>query len=714
MRPFATPWTPFRLAAPLLFACLMTTPSWADSAGSDRSLQRVRRTQIQAKCAAIDALLEGALAQAGVQPNERCSDEIFLRRIYLDAIGRIPTADEAQAFLDCESPDKRADLIDELLASEGYVSHQFNYFADLLRATSRMRRGPGKPYLDWIKRSLQNNKPYDQFVRELITAEGNILEPDTGAVGYYLRDTGMIEDNMSNTVRVFLGTRLECAQCHDHPYDDWTQKQYMEMVAFTAGIKVGNYYTREERKEYQRLIKQHDMDKEMQRAYRRVNQPLTYAVGGPEHGLYRLPKDYQYSDGKPNEEVKATTIFGDSVDLAFENAPKPRRKRPANAKAKAEGKSAKNQRPPRKYKRIDLDSRAAYAQWMTAPDNPRFTTVIANRLWKRAMGVGLIEPVDDIRDITKAADPALMAYLEKQMICMGYDLKQFYRMLYNTRHYQRTSISSDRMAVDEGLTAGPLLRRMSAEQLWDSLATFSVPNIDDLQWETDTKVYDDYQALKSSTVEEKIELAEAYQDRVKNPEKYRALRRKKSRQAAQAQKKAQKTVQTLYQQYKKARASGDEEMIMGMSAEIEEMGFFLDAKGKLRNGRSGYTKYIKRASELNSPERGGHLLRQFGQSDRQQIEATHRDASVTQILNLLNGYVDTRVINTTSTLLLRKILQEEDPVARIKQIYLSTYTRHPTPQEMNEGLRVVKANPRHGYQDLIWTQINSLEFLFIQ
>ena len=713
MRPFATPWTPFRLAALLLFACLMTIPSWADSAGSERSLQRVRRTQIQAKCAAIDALLEGALAQAGVQPNERCSDEIFLRRIYLDVIGRIPTADEAQAFLGCESRDKRADLIDELLASEGYVSHQFNYFADLLRATSRMRRGPGKPYLDWIKQSLKNNKPYDQFVRELITAEGNILEPDTGAVGYYLRDTGMIEDNMSNTVRVFLGTRLECAQCHDHPYDDWTQKQYMEMVAFTAGIKVGNYYGPEERKEYQRLIKQHDMDKEMQRAYRRVNQSLYYAVGGPEHGLYRLPKDYQYSNGKPYEEVKATTIFGDSVDLGHEEIPRPQQKR-ATTKAKGKRNSGKNQRSPSKYKRMDLDSRAAYAQWMTAPDNPRFTTVIANRLWKRAMGVALIEPVDDIKDITKAADPALMTYLEQQMIALGYDLKQFYRMLYNTQHYQRASISSDRMAVDEGLTPGPLLRRMSAEQLWDSLATFSIPNIDKLGWETDTKVYDDYQALKTSTVEEKIELAEAYKDRAKNPEKYRALRRKKSQQAAQQQKKRQNEVQALYRQYKMARASGDEDMISGTTAQIEEMGFFLDAQGRVRNGRSGYAKYIKRASELNSPERGGHLLRQFGQSDRQQIEASHRDPSVTQILNLLNGYVDTRVINTTSTLLLRKILQEEDPVARIKQIYLSTYTRNPTPQEMNEGLRVVKANPRHGYQDLIWTQINSLEFLFIQ
>ena len=79
---------------------------------------------------------------------------------------------------------------------------------------------------------------------------------------------------------------------------------------------------------------------------------------------------------------------------------------------------------------------------------------------------------------------------------------------------------------------------------------------------------------------------------------------------------------------------------------------------------------------------------------------------MTQILNLLNGYVDTRVINTTSTLLLRKIFQEKDPVARIKQIYLSTYTRNPTAQEMNEGLRVVKASEQHGYQDLIWSQIN--------
>jgi hypothetical protein len=155
----------------------------------------------------IDTLLAKEWKAAGVQPNPPASDEIFLRRVYLDVAGRIPNLDEAKVFLDSNDREKRSKLIDELLASEGYVHHFFNYWADVLRAQSQ---GVGnnlgaEVYLNYIRKSLRDNTPYDQFVRELVTTEGDVF--DSGSIGYYLRDRGMPLDNLSNTTRILARPR---------------------------------------------------------------------------------------------------------------------------------------------------------------------------------------------------------------------------------------------------------------------------------------------------------------------------------------------------------------------------------------------------------------------------------------------------------------------------------------------------------------------------
>ena len=174
------------------------------------------RKSIQKISDKIDALVKQKLSSEGLQRNKRTNDSVFVRRVYLDIIGRIPGLEETQAFLTSKNKSKREDLIDELRDSYGRTSRQFNFWADLLRITSQMGNGlSGQPYIDFIKDSLERNKPYDEFVQELLTASGANLATGNGSVGYYLRDRNMPEDNMSNTVRIFLGTRLECAQCHD-------------------------------------------------------------------------------------------------------------------------------------------------------------------------------------------------------------------------------------------------------------------------------------------------------------------------------------------------------------------------------------------------------------------------------------------------------------------------------------------------------------------
>ena len=185
----------------------------------------------------IDSIIDAKLRSYNQRPNKITSDETFLRRTYLKIIGRIPTYSESVAFLtDRDRSSKRTRLVDSLLLTEGYVSHWFHFWADILRAKDNLgNRMSGVPFVDYIREFIAMNRPYDEWIKEMLSSSGPYWEKGNGGVGYFLRDQGMQLDNMSNTVRIFLGTSLECAQCHDHPFDRWTQKQFYEMAAYTEG-----------------------------------------------------------------------------------------------------------------------------------------------------------------------------------------------------------------------------------------------------------------------------------------------------------------------------------------------------------------------------------------------------------------------------------------------------------------------------------------------
>ena len=185
----------------------------------------------------IDELVEANLVKHQVRPHAAIDDDTFLRRAYLNIGGRIPTIDEATAFGHSPAGRRRAQLIDQLLNGEAFVSHFYNYWADILRMQDHSKAQRGNVFIQfqlWVKEAIRTNMPYDQFVREIVSAHGMSWEKKT--IGYYVRDRGMPLDNMANTVRIFLGTRLECAQCHDHPFDSWSQKDFFKMAAYTYPV----------------------------------------------------------------------------------------------------------------------------------------------------------------------------------------------------------------------------------------------------------------------------------------------------------------------------------------------------------------------------------------------------------------------------------------------------------------------------------------------
>ncbi len=453
------------------------------------------KNPVAAQAGEIDALLAKDWKANKLTPNSPADDATFVRRLFLDVTGRIPTTREVEEFISSKEKDKRARLIDKLLASEGYVQHFFNYWADILRAqTAGPQAGQitGAAYTNFIKKSLRDNKPYDKFVQEMVAAQGKAW--DNGAIGYYMRDRGMPLDNMANTVRVFLGTRIECAQCHNHPFDKWTQMQFYKMASFTFGVQTQDYEggtlggvrelmrdkekaLRDEIKapenpkrtkemtsdEYAVLIKKYKEDmKEVSRKRNELGEQMRSKQRGLQDATQQirdanrytttsfnenrkasLPHDYKYDDGKPNAKVEAGTMMGHECVTQPGETP--------------------------------LE---AYARWMSAKDNPRFTTVIVNRLWKRTFGLALIEPLDELMDTTVAVNPDLEKHLEKLMQDLNFDMKAYLRVLYNTSTYQR---QVTREEVPAGVTyrfTGPVLRRMSPEQMWDSFVTLINPNPD--------------------------------------------------------------------------------------------------------------------------------------------------------------------------------------------------------------------------------------------
>lgn len=583
--------------------------------------------QVAASAAEIDRLIREKLKEVKVRPRPNTNDMQFARRIYLDITGTIPTAWQLSDFLKrARTKDKRAELIDELLNSPGYISHSFNYWADFLRLKDRPRGNVySQPYHEWIKDVLASDMPYDEFVHRLLTAEGRSWEDP--ATGYALRDAGMPLSNLDLTVRVFLGTRVGCAQCHDHPFDRWTRHEFYQLAAFIDGIDYnadGRQVNKVSRAALQNIQKLAEKDDKKKNLPGRVNQVLSAnrsAVGERRDHKTRLPRDYQYDDGKPGEVVQPQVIFGTQPEL-----------KPGASK------------------------REAFADWLTSPNNPRFTVTIVNRLWKRAFGVGLIEPVDELTDDSKPTNPQLMDFLIAEMKRVNYRQREFLRILYNTKAYQRQVNERDLVAEEPYYFPGPILRRMTAEQVWDSLLTLTLHDPDA------------YQRPRSDALVQALRID------------------------------ANSAVSVNYLIDKAATV--DNVKSKGPEATLKKQ---FTHKGLL----------MVRASEMPLPVPPSHFLRQFGQSDRETLAGGNMDGHVPQILTMFNGPISHKLLNE-GTVIYDEVTRAGSLRDQIDVIFYSILGRKPTRSDYNLAAAEIQANGPAGYGNVIWALLNTREFLFIQ
>jgi hypothetical protein len=591
--------------------------------------------------AEIDRLVESRLEKAGLKRTAAISDATFLRRVYLELAGRNPTADEAAAFLSSEAQEKRSRLIEMLSRSDAYVSRHFNYWVKVLRAESDQAGNLDDAWMHYLRTTLANNVPYDEWTRDMLTSEGSLW--DDPAIGFYLRDQKNRLAGYEAMTGVFLGMDIGCAQCHDHPGRPVSQLSYFKMLGYYQAshpfqtkntifknIPKGEFAASLHQK--QREVKQQGLSlKDKARRMVDLGQGTTYdfrlhITAETDTQRSKVPGTYRYDDVKKGAHLPPQPLFGQAPRLNPGDKPM-----------------------------------HVFAQWVTSPQNLRFTHVIANRMWLKVMGAPLLGPATDITPLEASPQPELARHLAELMLACGYDLKLFQNILMHTRTYQSEAVSEEESRRNPA-TRGPVFQRLAAEQAWDSLIALIRTDCDP----PSRSEGPDFSFFREAS-------------EVPNVEAYWQLIEKR------------------------------------LDYELEHQvgrigGFGAKQRTKVKTAKQGFdSASLARASTLPSPAPAGHFLQIFGQGQRQTIEDQWATASIPQALTLLNGSLHEEMSKADSAIS-RTLDKAHDTRAAVDALYLSTLARFPADEERAIASQVIADGARASRLRLLWVLINTTEF----
>jgi hypothetical protein len=353
----------------------------------------------------IDRHVFAKLKMLSIQPSELCTDSEFIRRVYLDVCGILPTAEETSKFLASPEKDKRARLIDRLLERPEYADFWTLKWCDVLRSDRKTIQVKGTyVYQNWLRERIEKNVPFDEIVRELLTASGSTF---ANPPANYYRVAADPQNLAETTTQLFFGIRMQCAKCHNHPFEKWTQDDYYSMAAFFARVK-------------------HKKD-------------ATEPGAGPQN----LGAELVYLD-RTGEVVQPRS--GKTMPPKFMAGP---------VAPILPGQ----------------DRRQALAEWLTSAKNPFFAKSVANRVWFHLTGRGIVDPVDDFRDSNPSANDELLDALAQDFLAHKFDLKQLIRVILNSRTYQLSAQANDFNKDDNKYFSHAVTKLLTAEQLLDALCT---------------------------------------------------------------------------------------------------------------------------------------------------------------------------------------------------------------------------------------------------
>jgi len=356
----------------------------------------------------VDALIAGRLEASKTAPSPLTTDEEFLRRLYLDVLGRLPEPGSVRQFVAARQRDKRALLIDDLLNQPEYAENWARYWRDVIafRSPNENDNQVHYPLFEkWLAEQIAANEPWDKIVTRILTATGR--NDENGATVFAVAEEGQAVEIAGEASRIFLGVQIQCAQCHDHPSDPWKRQQFHEFAAFFVGVK-------------SRRVKD--------------SKPPVFTVdaSGPSH--YSMPDLMN-----PEKKVPVSPRF-------FLND------------------------APQVSEQVKADQRLALvAGYITDRENPWFARAFINRVWYALIGEGFYNPVDDLGPTRTANAPEILGLLAENWQRSGYDIKWLFRTILNTEAYQRQSRSTN---TEAGRTpfASNCPSRLRADQIFDALS----------------------------------------------------------------------------------------------------------------------------------------------------------------------------------------------------------------------------------------------------
>jgi hypothetical protein len=379
---------------------------------------------------AIDAAIRAVWAREGITPAARADDAEFLRRVYLDLVGTIPSDDDLDKFLSDSDPRKREKVIDRLLDDPRYATAQ----ADVWDLVLFGRHPAGDDatrkrdsFKSWLADQFARNQPYDRWVRELLLAE------QEGSELFYVQFRAAPEEATVNVSRIFLGTQLQCARCHNHPFDHWTQRDFYGMAGFFVRLQVLDSPASGERK---------------------TPSGRRFAIGERSSGevlFTGAAKDQK--PGLKGEPVKPKFLGGE--ELAEPPLPKDFKEPERNAKV---------------LPKPVFSRKEKLAAWITAPENPYFARAVTNRIWAQFLGRGLVHPVDDLGENNEPLDVKLLTALADGLAAHKFDLKWLIRELVNSEAYQLSSAGTVTEALPK-FHQRARVRPLSAEELLAAIRT---------------------------------------------------------------------------------------------------------------------------------------------------------------------------------------------------------------------------------------------------
>ncbi len=681
----------------------------------------------------IDKVLAHENAKRRAQVGSQIDDMAFLRRASVDVLGIIPTMDDIKEFQSWPEGQRRVKLIDKLLTDERYADRWMVFYSDMLRVRSGARGG--RELQAWVYQCVADNVAWDKMAYELVSASGRTTQ--NPAVGFMLGDGADPMSMAAATSQIFLGVRLSCAQCHDHPFDDWNQMEFYEMASFfgksrqrDVRIRQRLLYTKVDEEKEQRVLWPPEREQPPSRDPVKPRFPFELVS-------YQTPPNFlaRFNDIRQKEAVvESKKDEGDALDTLIDLDTKT--KGLSGFDVLAEAKKASQDL--KVYKDLHKESqlRQELARMVTSPRNPYFARAFVNRIWAELNGRGFVEPLDNFSEFQALKHPQTIEYISREFIASGYDLKALIKMIMLTKTYSRGHLGTEVSPAEielasRNFTASPV-RRMIGETLYDSVVQAGY--VSQQKWRAGENV-----RLITSQIripikdegEEEEPLEVASNDGGAAMNMNPAMMAGGGSAGAgydlesgieidfkKVLSDAAKTESELDSMKMQADAMLAEQERLRMLAEQRRrrpQRYQLKTIQEKRDDNPSFTSTMRMAS----PAPADHFVRVFGQPSRASLgEFREQNASLRQQLMMLNGKATHEAARVGTLEPLYNMLSgpNADVDAAIKRVYLECLTREPSAEEFADAKVIVGEageEALNGMADLRWALLNCHEFRFL-